>query len=185
MKIYKFNKKDFITLFHATNKLSAKKMIDSGMGLNINDYKNLVQDIANKVGISNKVITRVFSNWTRNENINRGEYQGGVSFYPTFNQARDIAKTYAEMAGEWKGNLIEMLIKSYARDIGRSFNCTEIQNIYNDVKENFTGALSTPVVVEVLIPEDMIVNKEDIGDDVELYTNDKVSSKYIRHIHVI
>lgn len=174
-----------ITLFHATNELSSRNMLKNGIGLNLNDYKQIVNKIALKYKITNKVIDRVFHRWTKHEDINRIEYQGGVCFYPNFEMSKDISELYAKMGGEWKGLLIEMLIKSHARYIKKSFNSNEIQRIYHEIKRDFTGQSSKPVVVEVRIPQKMIVNQREIGENVELYTRRKVSSKYIVAIHRI
>ena len=157
-------------------------MLKNGVGLNITDYKAMLNSAAKEHKISKKAIDNAFNNCTRGKDLNRGEYQGGVSFLPTLEQAKAIAKPYAKSAGEWKGNLLDIFVKAHARDIKKSFNSPEVQSIFLSVTKKYGGAKSAPVVVQVTVPVSAIVNKKDIGQGVELYTSQKVPARYIDKI---
>jgi hypothetical protein len=167
-------------LYHATDLDSAKNMLKMGIGLDLEDYRNLLNKIAQKYKIPIFLVEKALVAWTRNEDITRGEYQGGVSFFPNIKDAKLIALIYASGAGEWKGNLLNIFIKKYARYLKVSFNSLEMQSIYKQVLGR-----DIPVIVEVNLPVNLISNKENIRGDCELYTNSKVPSKYIIKIHKI
>jgi len=177
--------KNFVTLFHATNELSAGEMLQDAMGLDLNDYQKIVAEISARYGISEGTREKVFLRWTKGEDLNRGEYQGGVSFWSTFEEAAPFAEVYAQSAGEWKGPLIRMLIKAHARAIGVPFHSAAMQAIYTEVDRDFAGGSSPAVVVEVLIPISLVANKHRLGKGGEIYTNAKVPAQYIKQIHRI
>ena len=177
--------KNLVVLFHATNEFSAQKMLQSGMGLDLSDYEKIVAEVSVRYDIADQTRERVLSNWTKGEDLSRGEYRGGVSFWQTFEMAARFAEVYAKSAGEWKGPLIKMLIKAHARAISVSFRSEVIQTIYAEVCRDFTGSSSPAVVVEVLLPLSLVANKNRLGEDCEIYTNSKVPAQYIRQIHQV
>jgi hypothetical protein len=177
--------KNFIRLFHATNQFSAQKMLQSGMGLNLVDYEKILVEIAARYGISDQTREKVWAHWTRGEDLKRGEYQGGVSFWPTFEQATRFAEGYAQSAGEWKGPLIKMLIKAHARALGVSFRSPAIQALYAEVDRDFAGGSSPAVVVEVWLPRGLVANKDRLDEGCEIYTDSKVPAQYIKQIHLV
>ncbi|MFH1823843.1 MAG: hypothetical protein ABH873_01280 [Candidatus Firestonebacteria bacterium] len=173
---------DSVILYHGTNLFSAINMKKEGMGLNLNDYKNLILDISKEYNIPEAIGNKSFEHWTKHEDINRGEFQGGVSFFQDFKSAKNIASIYAKMGGEWRGHLIDILLKKFARYKKVSFNSNPIKKIYKQVMLKYVGSFSKPVVVKVRIPISFIKNKKDIGKDIELYTLTKVPKKYILEV---
>ena len=186
MKYIKISALDnLIKLYHATNYNSAKNMLKNGIGLDLKDYRNLLTKIAKEYNIPISLIEKTLKHWMRNEDPNRMEYQGGVSFFPSYDQAKKIADMYGKMGGEWKGLLLNMFIKKFALYSKKPFNSPEMKHIYDKVIRKYGGVSSNPVVVEVDLPKKFIVNKSNIGTNYELFTKSKVLNKYITKIHKV
>ena len=177
--------KNTIQLYHATNYNSAKNMLKNGIGLDLKDYRNLLTKIAKEYNIPILLIEKTLKHWMRHEDPNRMEYLGGVSFFPSYDQAKKIADIYGKIGGEWKGTLLNLFIKKFAIHSKKSFNSSEIKNIYDKVMNKYGGISSNPVVVEVDLPKKFIINKSDIGTNSELFTKSKVINKYITKIHKV
>lgn len=158
-----------INVFHATNYKAAKDIKAVGhIGFDRNDYDNLAIKIAKFFDIHPHNLMKIMDDFVSSET------NGGVSFFQSFEKCKIIAKTYAKSNGEFKGIIINRMLKKASRIKKIKFNKDIIDSILNLKPIDYT-----PVILEFRIPETLIVNKDKIGTSLELYTNEPVSTKYL------
>lgn len=177
-----------VRLFHETNKSAYLKMQESGFaGLDKKDYDIIAEKIINHYNITSEYMkTRIYSimhsqfnlqmYFKKDENYSLQLQNGCVSFFPHLDQYKYFS-AYGTNGGEILCTEVKNVLKSIAR---------HKKVLYNDLKdkdaiiEKYTGLNSGPVVLEFIIPKNLLSHftkhKYDIG--MEICSKAKVSMKY-------
>lgn len=160
-----------ISLFHATNAHSADLMLKHGMGLDAHDYERMRSQVAHEFGLP---VARLES--IQPGDADSTEVQGGVSFFPTLQQAVRIVD-YGLFGGEFRGSFVEHLTKRACR------LCKIPYATKKGFVQKMVGGHTASVVVEVLLPVELVHNIRAIGTSSEHYTVQKVPAEFITHVH--
>lgn len=173
-------------LFHSTNEAAALSAQKTGLGLTLDDYRDMLSRIANKHSIPLSVVDYVINKWTAGEDLNRCEFTGGVCCFPTLADCLRLTAHYGSFGGEFKGSLLKRFRNTIARKHFRlPITHLVMQPIIADI-EVAKGGVTPPVVIEIEVPVSDIANWESDGDSgSELYTNSKVPSSNIVAVHKI
>ena len=157
-----------ITLYHATNRYSAERMLVEGMGLDLDDYAQFYQRVQDYFNVPQEYLANV----TPSES---DECRGGVSFWPTLEQCQQISH-YGAMGGEYRGNFVQALVKRAARFMKIPYS--EVKHVV----ETITGGTTGPVAVVVDLPLSYIANPSVLGTSNEHFTLRKVPARHIREL---
>jgi hypothetical protein len=164
-----------ITLYHATSLGCYQSMIEKGyMGLDRSDY----WEIATKIRKSRFIITdtlfeTIFDSVYDSES---DESNGGVSFFPTFEQCANIAQQYNE-GGEWLNLFTKRFTKSAHRRTKTKYKEFSSVCLLGDTK---------PVVLQVELDKTLIANLDKVENSLyEHYTLEKVPSTCIKKCIIV
>jgi hypothetical protein len=163
-----------INVFHATNVSLARSIQINGLGIDRNFYENCLNQLLMHFPLeknkSEDYLERFF-------NEDASEINGGVSFFPTLQQCQNIKHQF-NRGGEYLNLFIKRFLKYQCR-------VNKIP-LTDEIKEIAFGIImpdTTPCIIELCIPIELIFNKKYIGQGYELYTIQKVDPKYIVRLH--
>lgn len=161
-----------VKLFHATSIGCVNDMFATGhIGIDRQSYINIGQKIGKKLPMNDQMFFAIFDSVYDSES---SESNGGVSFFPTYNQSHYIMNQYCN-GGEWLNLFIKRFAKSWYRRNKQKYQPLEITDIIGS---------TSPAIIEVELPVNLIENYESVqGSLGEHFTVQKVDVKYITNVY--
>jgi hypothetical protein len=167
-----------IVLYHATCISAYEKILINGIGLDKDDYKNILNKLSTIFPLENKLLDRFFNNFYKHNN-HHGELNGGVSFFPKFITCAKISLDF-NSGGEFCNLFILHFVRYWCR-------VTKVK-LTNEIKQialNLIYPNRTPCIIVFDVPDSFIENDHVIGTSSEHYTYCKVPPQYILHCFVL
>lgn len=165
---------DYLTLFHSTSDFSLKQIQKDGfIGIDEDTLLRYIDKIFNKLKVPNNK-RQIYYKRAKTE-LNEYAPNGQVSFWQSSLFMIEYSRIISDNLGEAFGHDLKNAIKYASR-------VTQTNYKENLKKFPFLTKKNKPVELRVNVPIKLIVNKDEIGKNTELYTFGRVPVKFITNI---